>query len=189
MRTEVRIQNTEYRIQTKSGKGLIFSLGLSSVLCLLGSVCLSSVLCVLLSVFCLASEVSAQDDSIKLVETKRLELKEKEETLKREEERVNALRKDVEEKIGNYSQLLARIERALKKIDQVKDEKILNVVKAYESMPAEDAAARISALDDDTALLILLKMKAKKAGAVMALIEPRKAAYLTRSMTSLLVEK
>ena len=141
-------------------------------------------LCLLTLLSLPVSAARAQDDTLRLVEAKRLELKEKETDLKREEERLNIIRKDVDDKIAAYTKLLARVEEALKKMDQVKGEKIESVVKAYEVMPPEDAAPRLSALDDATALLIMSRMKSKKAGAVIALMEPRKAAALTKSLTT-----
>jgi len=144
--------------------------------------CLSSVFCLL------ASTLPAQEDPLKIVEEKRLELKEREDALKRDDQRLTALKKDVDEKIQTYTELLARVEDALRRVEQVKGDKIENVVKAYESMPAEDAAVRLAALDNDTALLILTRMKSKKVGAAMALMEPHKAAALTKSMTVLVVK-
>ncbi len=137
----------------------------------------------------LAAAAPGQDDVIKLVEAKRLELKEREDALKREEERLKALRTDVEEKIAAYTGLLARVEAVLKRVEQVKGEKIENVVKAYEVMAAEDAAVRLSALDDETALQIMTRMKSKKAGAIIAAMPPHKAASLTRSMTNLTMKR
>jgi flagellar motility protein MotE (MotC chaperone) len=144
----------------------------------------------LVAVSCLFSAaVPAQEDALRLIEEKRLELKEKEDAQKQEEQRLTALRKEIDKKIQVYTELLIRVETALKRVEYVKGDKIENVVKAYEVMPAEDAAARIAALDEDTALLILTRMKSKKAGAVIALIEPRKAATLTKSMTILKIKK
>jgi flagellar motility protein MotE (MotC chaperone) len=131
-----------------------------------------------------AFSASAQEDMLKVIETKRIELKEKEDHLKREEQRLNTLKKAVEEKIETYTKLLAQVEATIKKVEQVKGEKLENVVKAYEAMPPEDAAARLSVLDDVTALLIMSRMKSKKAGAIIALMEPRKAAAITKSMTT-----
>ncbi|HTG01905.1 MAG TPA: hypothetical protein VK654_15090 [Nitrospirota bacterium] len=130
----------------------------------------------------------ALDDMTKFIESKRIELKEKEEQLKREEERLNALRKDVDEKIAAYNKLLAKVEATLKQVDTAKGEKLENVVKAYEIMGAEDAAVRLSTLDEPTALQILSRMKSKKAGAVIAAMTPRKAAALTRRMANLKVK-
>jgi flagellar motility protein MotE (MotC chaperone) len=141
--------------------------------------------CTAIILFSLISTAVAQDDMVKLVEAKRVELKEKEESLRLEEARLNALRKDVDEKIATYTKLLAQIESVLKKAELAQGEKIQNVVKAYEVMSAEDAAARLSALDDATVLQIMTGMKSKKAGAIIAAMAPKKAASLTRSMTAL----
>lgn len=146
------------------------------------------VLCCLLSAVLIALDArsaGAQEDTVKFVETKRVELKEKEEALKREEERLAALKKEVDEKIAVYSKLLTKIEAALTRVNAVKSEKVDNVVKAYEIMSAGDAAARLAALDNDTALQIISRMKSKKAGAIMAAMPPNKAAELTKSMAAL----
>jgi len=127
----------------------------------------------------------AQDDLLKLVEMKRIELKEKEEALKNEEQRLSILRKQVDEKIEAYTKLLAQVEAAAKKIEEAKSERLENVVKSYEVMSAEDAAARLSVLDNDIALQIMTRMKSKKAGAIIAVMEPQKAAALTKSMATL----
>jgi len=169
-KAEDRGQRTEDRPTTGDKKHRVFVLCLSSVICLL------------------ASSVPAQEDAVKLVETKRMELKEKEAMLKKEEERLSVLRKEVDEKIEAYSKLLAQVEASIKKVDQVKGEKIESVVKAYESMTASEAAARLAVLDADIALQIMTRMKSKKAGAIMASMEPRKAAALTKSMANLTVK-
>jgi len=147
-------------------------------------------LCSLASIISLhAADVCAQDDMMKLVEAKRNELKVREETVQQEEKRLNALRKDVDEKIAAYTRLLARVEEVTKKLELSKGEKIENIVKAYESMTAEDAATRLSALDTNTAIQIMTRMKSKKAGAIIAAMPPSKAASLTRSMTTLTMKK
>ncbi len=143
-----------------------------------------AVLGVLCAVFLIATAVSvrADDDLVRLVEAKRLEVKAKEEALMRDEARLTALRKEVDEKIARYTALVARMETLLKRIEATKGERLENVVKAYEVMPAEDAATRLSALDSETALLIMTRMKSKKAGAIIAAMEPKKAAALTRDL-------
>ncbi len=139
--------------------------------------------------FLLTSAIHAQDDPIKAIETKRVELMEKEEALKRDEVRLNALKKEVEARIETYTRLLDRMEAMLKRVDQVKGDTIENVVKAYEAMPPEDAAVRISALDNNTALRIMTRMKSKKAGAIIAVMEPKKAATLTQRLSSIMSKK
>ncbi len=130
-----------------------------------------------------AAPSAADEDVLKFVEKKKLELQEREESLKKEEERLKVLKKDVDERIEKYTKLLGQLEEALKTIDTTKNERLEHVVKLYEAMPAEDAAARLSAMDEPTALKILSKMKSKKAGAVMAAMEPRTAASLSSRMS------
>lgn len=139
----------------------------------------------LFMVFCLLlplvnpAHTSAQEDPLRLIERKQKELKEKEERLKKEEERLEILRKDINEKIDRYSKLLAHIEEQLKEMKKSKDERLEQVVKTYEAMPPEDAAARLNELDEKTATKILSMMKPKKASAIMAAMEPKKVAGLT----------
>lgn len=130
----------------------------------------------------------AQDDLIKFIENKRIEIKEKEESLKKEEERLRVLKKDVEESIQKYTQLLDKLENILKKIEQAKDEKFDHIVRSYEAMQPEDAASRLSVLDDSMVANIMLRMKSKKVGAIMSIIEPKKAAMITREIANLKVE-
>lgn len=123
--------------------------------------------------------VVAQDDIIAVVEKKNRELKEKEETLREQEKRLEILRKDVEAKIEHYTKLLGQMEGALKRIEQIKAENLDHMVKTYETMSAEDASSRLSAADEYTAAKILMKMKSKKAAAIMGIMEPKRAASLT----------
>lgn len=111
------------------------------------------------------------------------DLKEREAAVRKEEERLSAIKKDVEQKIAEYRGLLDKIEKMLSKIEQANDEKLAHAVKVYEAMPAEDAAARLSVIDEHTAVNILMQMKAKKAGAVISFMDPKKAASVTKSMT------
>lgn len=143
--------------------------------------------CLVSAAYCLVSfsPCHGQEDAVKYIEQKRAELQEREAAIKREEERIAAMRREADQRIDKYTKLLAKIEDALKRLEQAKTERMQAVVKVYESMPAEEAAARLSALDEETALVIIKGMKSKKAGAVMSFMEPRKAAELTRAMASL----
>ncbi len=132
-----------------------------------------------------AGPVLAQDDMILFIQKKQRELKEREESLERNEERLKAFKKDIDERIDKYEKLLTQLEAALKKIEQVQEEKIDNVVKVYEVMPPEEAATRLSDLPEGTAVKIIHKMKPKKAGPIMAYMDSKKVASLTERMTTL----
>jgi flagellar motility protein MotE (MotC chaperone) len=140
----------------------------------------------LLSVFSLpflTSYAFAEDDMVRLVEKKARELKAKEEALKKEEERLNILKKEVDEKIEKYSKLLTQLEHTLKRIEKSQDDKLDQVVRAFESMPAEDAASGLAAMSEPMAVKILVRMKPKKAGIIMSNMEKNKVASLTEAMT------
>jgi len=144
--------------------------------------CLSCAVCFMLCLLFTASSY-AQDDMIAFIEKKQKEIKEKETSLLKEEERLKILRKDLDERIEKYTNLLNQIETVLKKLEQIQDEKIEHVVKAYEVMPPEEAATRLAALPEITAIKIIKKMKPKKAGIIMAYMDPQKVASLTEGLT------
>lgn len=135
--------------------------------------------------FCLLPfSAEAQDDMIQFIEKKQKELKEKEEILAEEEERLKIIRKDIDDRIEKYSKILTQIENLLKKVEEVQDEKLDRLVKAYESMPPEEAADKLSALSEPMAIKIINKMKPKKAGAVMAYMDSKKVASLMEGLAN-----
>ncbi|MBF0464828.1 MAG: hypothetical protein HQK88_10460 [Nitrospirae bacterium] len=139
-----------------------------------------SLICIVFATFPCAS-VQGQEDCA----ARQKEIALKEESLKKEAARLDALKTDIDDKVAKYQSILKQIDDALLKLQQPDDERFKRVVKDYEAMPAEEAGARISALDEDTAVNLLLKMAPRKAGAAMAQIEPRKVASLTEKMASI----
>ncbi|MEW6721132.1 MAG: hypothetical protein AB1346_11840 [Thermodesulfobacteriota bacterium] len=112
----------------------------------------------------------------------RAELAARERELRAEEERLLALRKEVEGKIAKYEKLLADAETKGKKEREEGEAKSDQLVKLFEGMPPEDAAARLEALDEKTASFILGRMKGRKASNVLAVMDPKHAASLVRRM-------
>jgi flagellar motility protein MotE (MotC chaperone) len=135
--------------------------------------------------FIFNSAAYAQNDLLKAVEKKQMELKERETQIRQEEKRIEALKKDVDERIEKYSKILAQIENLLKKIEQAKEHNFEHLVKTYETMPPEEAAARLMVLDEELAVKIILKMKYKKAAAIMASMDTKKAANITQSISAI----
>jgi flagellar motility protein MotE (MotC chaperone) len=139
---------------------------------------------ILITMECLMfSPASAEDDIVKFVQKKQIELKEKEESLKKEESRLSVVKKDLDERIAKYENLLTQLDEKLKRLEQKRKEELEHVIKIYEAMPPEEAASRLSAADEDMAVQIMRSMKSKKAGPIMALMEPRKAALITRELS------
>lgn len=143
-----------------------------------------AVLIILVFLF-LAVNVHAEEDVAGIIEKQRVELKQKEEIVKKETERLNTLKKEVENDIVKYTALLEQIDKSLKQAEEIGNKRLRHVAKAYEAMQPEDAASRLSGLDNDTAVQILLKMESKKAGLVIGMMGPQKATLLTKEITKL----
>lgn len=136
-----------------------------------------------LLIFC---TVPAYAESTNLMDREKRIIK-KEEELKKEEERLNALKKEVEEKIKKYSEILSKIENLNieidKKIASFKDNNINQLAKLYASMSPKNAAQRLAQLDDETAAKIIMKMSQKNASEILSSMEAGKAASITKYLT------
>jgi flagellar protein FlbB len=140
---------------------------------------------IILAILFMAVNVYAEEDVASVIEKQRIDLNRKEEIIKKETERLNTLKKEVEEDIGKYTALLEQIDKSLKQAEEITNKRLKHVARAYEAMPPEDAASRLSGLDNDTAVQILLKMESKKAGLVIGMMGPQKAANLTEEIAKL----
>ncbi len=143
------------------------------------------IIIVIFSILFAMSNVYAEEDMIGLMEKQRIELKEREEKIKVETERLNVIKKEVEADIEKYTKLLKQIEKSLDEAEASGSKRLKHVAKAYESMPPEDAATRLTGLDNKIAIQILLKMNSKKAGLVIGMMEQKKATVLTKELTKL----
>jgi flagellar motility protein MotE (MotC chaperone) len=143
-----------------------------------------SVVIILVLLF-LAVNVQAAEDVAGVIEKQRIELNQKEEILKKETERLKTLKKEVEDDITKYTALLEQIDKSLKQAEEIGNKRLKHVAKAYEAMQPEDAASRISGLDNDMAVQILLKMESKKAGLVIGMMGAQRATVLTKEIAKL----
>ena len=108
------------------------------------------------------------------------DLAERERALKAEEERLLILRKEVDAKIAKYEKLLGQAEEKQKRKQEEKDARVDQLVKLFEGMSPEGAAARLAALDDGMAAAILGRMKGRKASAAMSVMDPKRVAVIAR---------
>ena len=127
----------------------------------------------------------AEEDLVKFIKEKKDELIIKEQFLKKEEQRLKIIQEDIDNKIEKYNKILGQIENFLNKINDVNNERIKKVAKTYETMSPEDAAEKLSALDEEIAVDILSKMKSKKAGSVIAMMDTNKAVLITKSLANI----
>lgn len=140
---------------------------------------------IILTLLFLAVNAYAAEDIAGVIEKQRIELNQKEEILKKETERLKTLKKEVEDDITKYTALLEQIDKSLKQAEEIGNKRLKHVAKAYEAMQPEDAASRISGLDNDMAVQILLKMESKKAGLVIGMMGAQRATVLTKEIAKL----
>jgi len=142
-------------------------------------------LIILFSLMTIAFNVNAKEDVSIKIEQQNRELEQKEELIKKETVRLQALKQEVEADIVKYTDLLKKIEKSLEEAETKGSQRLKHISKAYEAMQPEDAATRLTGLDDKTAVQILLKMNSKKAGLVIGMMEARKATILTKAIAKL----
>lgn len=125
-----------------------------------------------------------------MLEQRKEFLDKKEETMRLSEERLTALKKEVEQSLARFEQSVKAAEGNRKavreKLAQAEEDEQktaqAHVIKMYESMPAEDAAMRIEKMPESKAIDLLRMLKGKTAGAILAAVKPAQAAKLTERL-------
>ena len=127
---------------------------------------------------------SLQDSSLmhNLLE-KQKDLDNREKALKEEEARLEALKKDVAEKMEALRILEERMSPSMESQKAEKDKKYQSLAKIYEATPPEKAAAIFEKMDRKMAAEIMLRMNSKKAGAIWAHINHEAGVQIAREMT------
>jgi flagellar motility protein MotE (MotC chaperone) len=115
---------------------------------------------------------------------KQKELDNREKALKEEERKIEALKKDVAEKMEALRVLEERMSPALESQKGERDKKYQSLAKIYEAAPPEKAAAIFEKMDRKMAAEIMLRMNSKKAGAIWAHINHETGVQIAREITS-----
>ncbi|MBI5599105.1 MAG: hypothetical protein HY890_05135 [Deltaproteobacteria bacterium] len=122
-------------------------------------------------------------EMVEAVKKRAMELDEREERLRIEEEGLKAVKAEVEGRIAELSMEREKVEKVLTAMKEEGKKGMENLAKVYETMAAEEAAARMEKMDMELAVKLLLSMKNKTAGRILAFVEPQKAAHMTREMS------
>lgn len=119
---------------------------------------------------------------IKDVEKRSKELDLKEEKLKREGERIDTMKSDLDAQISELKALQAKIEEQINLRDDLQKESIQKLAKTYAAMPPENAAALLGEINISIAIRVLGAMKERAAGRVLAVIPPKLASTLSEGL-------
>lgn len=116
---------------------------------------------------------------LKMLDQRRQVLARKEEELREGEARITRLKAETGQLLERYEQALKSKKSPQAELAEGRKASLLQAVKMFESMPAEEAAARLEKLPEKSAIELLRQLKAKTAGAILAQVKPDKAARLT----------
>jgi flagellar motility protein MotE (MotC chaperone) len=110
-------------------------------------------------------------------------LEQREELLKKEEQRLLALKLELTEKIDALRSLQQQITSATEAFKTEETKRIKDLARVYEAMPPAKAGAMLEALDTPTAAGITMNMKRDKAGTIWGYLSQKKAAEITKEIT------
>lgn len=129
-----------------------------------------------------SSGADVEKGILAVLNRKEKELQAREEDLVRNEERLNIVKADIEQRIAELKREHEEIAALVKKIDEINDQRNKKIVKIYESMNPEEAASRIEKLDEEMAVMILASMSERKAAKVLSFVDVSKSAKLSQSL-------
>lgn len=137
---------------------------------------------------------------IEMLDLRKRDLDRREESVRRNEERLMMMRDEIEKLLAKNEAFAKRIQTARAREEQqsldvkaelakaqldkerLAQEQKSQLAKMYEAMPSEDAAARLERMSDRRAIEILRLVKTKSAGAILAQVKPDRAAKLTEQL-------
>lgn len=102
-----------------------------------------------------------------------------------EKEYVESLKRQVEEHLARIESARNEIADFMNKRDDQEETKLRKLARFYEAMEAEQAAPLFANIRDDLAIKIFDRMDTKKAGGILALIPPQRAARITANFPRL----
>ncbi|PIR22438.1 MAG: hypothetical protein COV44_07680 [Deltaproteobacteria bacterium CG11_big_fil_rev_8_21_14_0_20_45_16] len=102
-----------------------------------------------------------------------------------QKEYVESLKKQVEDHLAKIDGARKEIADFMNARDEKEETKLKKLARFYEAMEPEQASPLLQKVDDDLAIKIFDRMDAKKAGSVLALFPPPRAAKITTQFPKL----
>jgi flagellar motility protein MotE (MotC chaperone) len=111
------------------------------------------------------------------------ELDMRETTMKAEEQKLLALKKEIMEKIDALTSLESQLSSKLDMEKTNETKQLKELAKVYEATPPQKAAAMLEKLEVRTAAGITINMKRERAGLIWGYLTPQKAVAITHEIT------
>jgi len=128
-------------------------------------------------------ELQKERELYAILEKQKMELDAKESSLKLEEQKITALKKEVQDKIDQLGAIEKRLEAKLDAEKTADTKKYKDLAKIYEAATPVKAGAMLERLDNKTAAGITMNMKRDKAGAILSNVNVKKVVEITNEIT------
>jgi flagellar motility protein MotE (MotC chaperone) len=122
-------------------------------------------------------------DLVSALQKKSTELESRETALKAEEQKLQALKKEITDKIDVLRKIEEQMTAKLEADKTTSNKKFKDLAKVYEAAPPDKAGAMLERMDVQTAAAITMNMKRDKAGIIWGYINPQRAVEITREIT------
>jgi flagellar protein FlbB len=127
--------------------------------------------------------LAKQRDLAAALLSKKIELDNRENALRAEEQRLLVLRREITDKIVLLKSQEEKLTAVLEASQTSEVKRYKEMAKVYEATPAAKAGSMLEKLDIRTAAGITMNMKKDKAGAIWGYISPQKAVEITKEIT------
>ncbi len=124
-------------------------------------------------------------DLILALQKRDAELNAREVALRKEEERIESLKRNLDTRIEKLSRLEEKIASMIDQKKAVENEKVRKLAKVFEETPPEQAGPLLSKLDVDIAAQLILKMTGRKAGRIWGFVAPEQAVRISKELARL----
>jgi flagellar motility protein MotE (MotC chaperone) len=113
---------------------------------------------------------------------RRAELDALAQTLEARERQLGVAETRIDQKIAELAALQAQIEALLQQYDAQEEERLMSLVKIYETMKPKDAAPIFNTLDMDILLEIISRMSNIRSAPILAQMDPIRAQQVTEEL-------
>jgi len=113
---------------------------------------------------------------------RRAELDQRSEELDQRDLLLKATEQRVQEKIDKLQQMQAQIDTALGKVDEQEDLRLASLVRIYEAMKPQEAAAIFDKLEQPVLMQVLTRMKDRSVAAILPHLDGDKARAITTAL-------
>ncbi len=113
---------------------------------------------------------------------RRISIEEREKELSLKEDTLKMVEDNIKQKMEQLNNLQSELKSIIAEYEKHEDEKILRLVKIYESMKPNEAALIFEKLEDDVLLDVASKMKEVKIALILSKMDPAKAKELTMEL-------